>query len=385
MIYKRGCDTKGPDKTCSKCGERGSCGVYWYKFMWNGKLVRESTKQRNDKVARQMESAHRTSLAKGEVGIREKKPAPALADFLRNDFVPFVKTKHAAKPGTAEYYVDGANMVCKCDWASDPLDKISDQHAQHFAAKHSALSASRINCGLRSLRRALNLAFEWGKLERAVKITLAKGERQRDTVLADQDWQRYIADCPQPWRDAAIIIRGTGMRPGEAFALRWENIYLNGTGGLIQITEGKTKTARRMLPMVPAVYAALKARREAAGNPEEGWLFPASSREGHLNKDTAKDQHKRALDRANAKAKAEAAKKAEAPKEIKPFQPYVLRHTALTQLAEAGCDVFTLARIAGHSSITITQRYVHPQADAIERAFQQATKAALPALPAGQE
>src|SRR5215471_12089699 len=26
-------------------------------------------------------------------------------------------------------------------------------------------------------------------------------------------------------------------------------------------------------------------------------------------------------------------------------------------------------RIAGHSSITITQRYVHPQADAVERAF----------------
>lgn len=350
MIYKRGCDKKGPNRNCSKCCERGSCGVYWYKFMWNGKLVRESTKQGNDKVVRQMEAAHKTSLAKGEVGIREKKPAPSLADFLKNDFVPFVKTKHATKPRTAEYYADGANMVHRCDWASEPLDKISDQHAQHFAAKYAALSASRINCGLRSLRWALNLAFEWGKLERPVKITLAKGERQRDAVLTDSDWERYIAERPQPWRDAAIIIRGTGMRPGEAFALRWANIYLNGTGGLMQVTEGKTKAARRMLPMVPAVYAALKARREAAGNPEEGWLFPASSREGHLNKDTAKDQHKRALDRANATAK----KKGK--KELNPFQPYVLRHTALTRLAEAGCDVFTLARIAGHSSITITQR-----------------------------
>jgi len=353
--------------------------VYWYKFMWHGELVRESTKQGNDKVARQMEAAHKTSLAKGEVGIRERKPAPSLVTFLRNDFVPFTKTKHAAKPGTAEYYADGASMICKCDWASEPLDRISDQHAQHFAAKHAGLSASRINCGLRSLRRALNLAFEWGKLERPVKITLAKGERQRDTVLGDSDWQRYIAECPQPWRDAAIIIRGTGMRPGEVFALRWQNIYLNGTGGLIQVTEGKTKAARRMLPMVPAVYAALKLRRETVGNPEEGWLFPALSREGHLNKDTAKDQHKRAIERANARAKAEGAK------EIKTFQPYVLRHTALTQLAEAGCDVFTLARIAGHSSITITQRYVHPQADAIGRAFQQITTATLPVLPVGDK
>jgi integrase len=56
-------------------------------------------------------------------------------------------------------------------------------------------------------------------------------------------------------------------------------------------------------------------------------------------------------------------------RELLPFEPYVLRHTALTQLAQAGCDAFTLARIAGHSSITITQRYIHPQADAIERAF----------------
>jgi hypothetical protein len=35
---------------------------YWYKFTWLGKLVRESTKQGNDKLARNIESAHRTSL-----------------------------------------------------------------------------------------------------------------------------------------------------------------------------------------------------------------------------------------------------------------------------------------------------------------------------------
>jgi len=40
--------------------------------------------------------------------------------------------------------------------------------------------------------------------------------------------------------------------------LRWDNIHLNGNGGLIQVTDGKTKAARRMLPMVPAVYAVLK-------------------------------------------------------------------------------------------------------------------------------
>ena len=74
--------------------------IYWYRFQWQGKLIRESTKQGNDKVARQMEAAHRTSLAKGEVGIREKRPSPTVREFLQRNFLPYIETRHAAKPGT---------------------------------------------------------------------------------------------------------------------------------------------------------------------------------------------------------------------------------------------------------------------------------------------
>jgi integrase len=38
------------------------------------------------------------------------------------------------------------------------------------------------------------------------------------------------------------------------------------------------------------------------------------------------------------------------------FVPYVFRHTALTRLGELGCDAYTLAKIAGHTSITISTR-----------------------------
>ncbi len=51
---------------------------WWYKFNWNGALIRESTKQTNKRTAESMEAAHRASLAKGEVGIREKKLAPTV-------------------------------------------------------------------------------------------------------------------------------------------------------------------------------------------------------------------------------------------------------------------------------------------------------------------
>ena len=52
-------------------------------------------------------------------------------------------------------------------------------------------------------------------------------------------------------------------------------------------------------------------------------------------------------------------------KAVRPFVLYSLRHTFLTRLGESGCDVWTLARIAGHSQIGISSRYVHPSEDAM--------------------
>ena len=329
--------------------------VYWYKLMWNGQLIRESTKQCSDKVARQMEAAHRTALAKGEVGIREKKRAPTLRDFLKEDFQKYAQTRHANKPLTLRYYTQGSAMLLKSTLAGLRLDELTDQHAQQFTRLHANLSASGINRGLRTLRRALNLAYQWGKLEKPVRVTLASGEKQRDRVLTEAESDEYLKGCPQPWRDCATIILDEGFRPGEVFALHWPHVFFNEDGtGLIQIVEGKSKAARRMLPMTPRVYELLQTRYEAAGRPIDGWIFPSTSRCGHLNGDAAKEQHKKALNDSGVEA----------------FVPYTLRHTALTHLGEAaGGNVFVLARIAGHSSINVTLRYVHPQADAINRVF----------------
>ncbi len=279
------------------------------------------------------------------------------------------------------------------------LDEITSQHAAAFVARKSKLSPSTINCGLRTLRRALNLAVEWGKLNRKPKLSLAKGERQRERVVSDAEMRAYLDACRQPWRDVATLLYGTAMRPGEAYKLRWEHVLLNRRGGFIQIAEGKSRAARRLLPMMPEVYDTLLARWELAGQPAEGWVFPAASVSGHLEESSAKNQHGAALKAISAATEAFKERKrlvavdwrewaarkscldrgfiethaAIIKAGLKPFQPYCLRHTALTRLAEAGCDTFTLARIAGHSSITITQRYCHPQAEAVERAFAKLT------------
>ncbi len=193
------------------------------------------------------------------------------------------------------------------------------------------------NKALRTLRRALSLAHEWGKLNRMAKITLAKGERQWDRVLSHEEAQAYLAACPQPGKDAATVILGTGMRPGECCSLRWEHILLGDGGGLIQIAEGKTKAARRILPMVPDVLNAMRASHKALGCPAEGWVFPAKSRTGHFGWWGYLDQHRRALE---SIAKAHEAHPSLPT--VARFEPYCLRQTALTWISPH-TDAFTLA------------------------------------------
>ena len=47
-----------------------------------------------------------------------------------------------------------------------------------------------------------------------------------------------------------------------------------------------------------------------------------------------------------------------------------LRHTFLTRFGEAGADAFTIKKVAGHSSVTISERYIHPTPEGQERAFE---------------
>ena len=133
---------------------------WWYKFTWNGELIRESTKQANKRVAEQMEAAHKTALAKGEVGIRERVPAPKLEEFAANDFSPFLDGRFAGKPKTLEYYRNGMNnLIAFGPLAQTRLDAITSDKIASFIAKRRArgLKVSSINRELEVLRRMFAL------------------------------------------------------------------------------------------------------------------------------------------------------------------------------------------------------------------------------------
>jgi integrase len=329
-------------------------GVYWYKFQWKGELVRESSKQGNDKLARQMEAAHKTSLAKGEVGIRDKKKAPTLTEFAEKQFLPWAESTFSAKPKTWLYYRNGVRRLkLYTPLASSTLDdkRLGEQVSGYVAQRQAkGLEVSSINRELQVLRRLLHLAVEWGLIEQAPKIKMLGGERHREFVLSSEEEAKYLAAAPAPLESVAAILTDTGLRPEECYRLRWEFVtWVNGRHGTLMVTHGKTAAARRVLPMTPRVRAILQNRWEVAGKPIEGYVWPAPSKSGHMEPSSLKKQHARALRHSK----------------VRPFVLYSLRHTFLTRLGASGCDVWTLARIAGHSSVAISARYVHPSEDSV--------------------
>jgi integrase len=332
--------------------------IYWYKFMWNGEMVRESTRQTNQNTARQMEAAHRASLAKGEVGIRDRKVIPAIKNFCIERVEPWAKsTFEHASPKTWLWYAFGVDSVKNSKTLANlKMNEIGPELIAEYASERQrdGLQISSVNSCLRALRRVLRLAVEWGVLEASPKVKFLSGEHHRERVITSKEEALYLAATLPLLHDVSLILFDTGMRPDECHCLRWENITWDcGRNGVLLITKGKTKAARRVLPLSPRVRIVLRNRWKLAGEPGEGFVWPAETKDGHINHDSVKLQHKKALKLSR----------------VRPFEVYSIRHTFLTRLGESGCDVWTLARIAGHSNISISQRYVHPSEDSVLNAL----------------
>jgi integrase len=321
--------------------------TWWYRFVFRGKRIRASTRQTNARVAAQMESAHKTLLAKGEMGLREPQQAPTLSNFATQDFLPFVRSQCAEKLKTLEYYENGTKNLIASKMAGERLDDLTTEKFAKYVAhrREKGLQTSSINRELQVLRRMLRLAEEWKRVDKTLaKIRMLPGERRRDRVLTLLEEQKYLSEAPLLLRNVVTILIDCGLRPEECMRLRWDEIR----DGSIHVPYGKTKSARRIVPLSERALACIEERR---GNGSE-WVFPAKTRSGHIETSSLRKAHHSSCKRSL----------------VQRFQMYALRHTCLTRWA-AHMDPYTLAYLAGHSDMATTRRYVHPEQGTIRRAI----------------
>ena len=358
--------------------------VWWYRFTWRGEAIRESTKQTNRRVAEQIEAAHKTSLAKGELGIRDRARVPSLHSFIEQNFKPFIESRCQSKPKTLEYYRSGLKHLSSYPrLANKTLDAITVQDIAAFIAtrRDAVFQVSSINRQLEVLRRMFKLAAEWRTVERILpKVEMLRGERRRDRVLTADEENRYLEAAsvigleieqayqralegirarlrgeqpiepqdPYLLRDVTTLLVDCGLRPEECFRLRWEHVR----DGALNIPFGKTENARRAIPLSERAASLLEVRKAVARSP---WVFPAGTQSGHVEKSSLKKQHPKAYTLARVAA----------------FPLYTFRHTCLTRWA-AHMDPYTLGYLAGHSDFSTTRRYVHPQIQTVVEAMERA-------------
>ena len=321
--------------------------TYHYNFWWNSEHIQRSTKQGNPRVARQMEAAHKTALAKGEAGIFERKPAPSFTKAMA-DFLKWSEHEHKAHPNTHHRYVVSSKALLKF-FKDGKLDRITPEDVEGFKtwrAKQKGTRTKRMlrpattNRELACLKAMFNFYIKGDVLLKnpVSRVKFFNEDNEQMRTLSFDEQRIYLVTASQPLRDAATLMLETGMRPEEVYRIRVENINLD--AAYLFNPYGKTKAAKRRVPLNKTALEVVTRRMNEVSGP---YLFPSPD-----------DATKPVLKLNNAHYGALKRSK------LKPFRLYDLRHTWATRAAMSGIDLVTLAAMLGHSRIQMVLRYAHP-------------------------
>ncbi len=230
---------------------------------------------------------------------------------------------------------------------------------QHTAAIRSKLSeayspatANRMLCALRGVLKA---AWQLGQMTeearaRACNLGSVQGETlPAGRALSGGELQALIAACendttPAGARDVALIAT---MYPGGLRRDEVVNLDLSDydpESGALTVRHGKRNKARVSYISNGAMRAMtdwLTIRSTA-----EGPLFYPVNKGGHLTPRRITNQ---AVYNALSKRGDQAG--------VADFSPHDLRRTFISDLLDAGADISTVAKLAGHASVTTTARY----------------------------
>ncbi len=309
--------------------------TYHYDFTIRGRRYRGTTGEANFSAARTFESDLMVEIKNGNKNAMNRIP-PTLTVFQER-FAKWIEATNLEQ-GTKTYYDTGWKLLKASPLACLRLDDLT---ADEIATVKIGKSASNTNCALRTLRRMLGKAAEWGYLSKAPTVKLAREIGRHDLV---EPWMevKLLLVAKGSLKDVLLIMLDSGMRPSEIFRMKWNDIQWD--RGTIFIPKGKTAKARRFVPLTDRVRLALEARKlKSKGE----WVFPTSKLRptecGHIV--SVQNAWRRALDDAGL------------PRSLK---LYCARHTFATNALDLTGNLAAVMSAMGHSGTAVTMRYQHP-------------------------
>jgi len=180
--------------------------------------------------------------------------------------------------------------------------------------------------------------------------TKAKGEMLTDA----ERLKRKLFEC------YFLISAKTGLRSGEQYKLRWENVktYYKRNKHMAQIRVLATTTKVRKERIFVAVCGDIFERLRGFTH-EEGYVFSVNGGKTHIERTWLnRGWNEMLADISDERISAE--KKAQ-------LVPYSLRHWFITQHINAGAEVSQVAALCGTSVMQINKTYYHLQKEEQER------------------
>ncbi len=173
--------------------------------------------------------------------------------------------------------------------------------------------------------------------------------------LSVQDEVALLNACRPPWlRELVSLLLGTGMRPGEALALRWSDV--NPDQRLATVRHSKTNRSRQV-PIPARVLAMLESRRPKTG---DGLVFLSRSDKPIGSGKAA--HHFTPIARSVGLT----------------FTLHGCRHIWASRALSAGASLPQIASVLGHATLQVARRYSHSRLPDLQALVDEVAERARP-------
>jgi len=270
-----------------------------------------------------------------------------------------VKTRHYSAHTALAYSTDLSDFACFLnnfsggDVLLDGIGRVdtiafrswlADRQRRDLSFKSTARALSSVRSFYKYLARYHGIKNDAIGLISSPRVPKKLSKAISPSDVSDMAGAIHDIDADEPWiaaRDWALVtlLFGCGLRISEALSLR--NTDISGTPENLRIIGKGDK--ERIVPVLPAVYAAIKKYTDLRpfGNAPDDKLFrsvrglPMSSR-----------MAEKVIEKVRAFL--------QLPDYV---TPHALRHTFATALLADGADLRSLQELLGHSSLSTTQLY----------------------------
>jgi len=211
---------------------------------------------------------------------------------------------------------------------------------RYVAQRQQEVAPATVNRELAFAKRVFAVAVENGLLERspARPIKFLREPSGRVRFLSEEEETALRAAIGEKdWLVIAFALN-TGLRRGEQFNLRWENVNL--ANRVLTIPRSKHGGSRhvQLNDTAMAVLRALPSRFHSR------WVFPSATGKTPMS---ANNFRYRVFDPAAERAR------------IDDFTWHDLRHTFASRLVMRGADLRSVQELLGHKTLAMTLRYAH--------------------------